>query len=389
MLATGRLELSGQRAAAAAAPGDARHRRRDLHRLRGRSGRAARAPRGCALGRAVARLHAAGRHLLRHRAHAGAEVREQIAIGAGDVVKRALPLRWRTSSSPPRSTARPSPDSMPLTFRVVRLDGEPREVVRTIAQEPDLDLSAGRYRIEAALGATNVIAATEIALAAGQAQKITLKLEAGSVTLKRADAQAATRATCSGRCGTTSSAPFCARSQPQPTALLAPGRYVVSSETPEQPLRSAIEVKAGEHRTFDFWRLSVQSRRCSHISTNLVPRAASRITGERTASGRTVMASNLDHRALARRLRRPLSALVLALALAARRTPRRRAQDPMQWNAGTQLRGAFPPEHRPRQPPRPRRRGRRCPPTPPSFRALRAPKRARADDVRRSISSRC
>ncbi len=40
-------------------------------------------------------------------------------------------------------------------------------------------------------------------------------------------------------------------SQPQPTALLAPGRYVVTSETRDRPLQSAIEVKAGENRTIE------------------------------------------------------------------------------------------------------------------------------------------
>ena len=41
-------------------------------------------------------------------------------------------------------------------------------------------------------------------------------------------------------------------SQSEPTAVLAPGRYIVSAETAEQPLRNAIEIKANEHRTFDF-----------------------------------------------------------------------------------------------------------------------------------------
>ena len=41
-------------------------------------------------------------------------------------------------------------------------------------------------------------------------------------------------------------------SQSEPTAVLAPGRYVVTAETAEQPLRNAIEIKANEHRTFDF-----------------------------------------------------------------------------------------------------------------------------------------
>jgi Ca-activated chloride channel family protein len=40
-------------------------------------------------------------------------------------------------------------------------------------------------------------------------------------------------------------------SQPQPAALLAPGRYIVRSETRDRPLQSAIEVKAGENRTIE------------------------------------------------------------------------------------------------------------------------------------------
>lgn len=178
-----------------------------------------------------------------------AEVREQIAIGAGDVVKRALSLALAHIQLAATLDGAPVPASMPLTFRVVRLDTEPREIMRTIAQEPDLDVSAGRYRIEASLGATNVIAANEIALAAGQAQKITLKLEAGNVTLKRGG----------GAAGDTfwevkddKQRTVLRSSQPEPTVLLAPGRYVVSSDTPERPLNNAIEVKAGEHRTFDF-----------------------------------------------------------------------------------------------------------------------------------------
>lgn len=176
-----------------------------------------------------------------------AEVREQIAIGAGDVVKRALPLSLAQIQLAATLDGAPVPANMPLTFRVVRLDTEPREIVRTTSQEPDIDLSAGRYRIEASLGATNVIAATEFALAAGQAQKLTLKLEAGNVTLKRG-----------GGGGDTfweirddKQRTVLRSSQPEPTVLLAPGRYVVSADTPDRPLTITIEVKAGEHRTFD------------------------------------------------------------------------------------------------------------------------------------------
>ncbi|MEI9899698.1 MAG: hypothetical protein WDN31_05600 [Hyphomicrobium sp.] len=115
------------------------------------------------------------------------EVREQIAIGAGDTVKRTLPLSMAQVSLAATLSGQPTTPDNPVTFRVVRLGEEPHEVLRTTQKEPKLDLSAGRYRLEASLGTGNVMAAAEISLAAGQAQKITLPLEGGSVTLKHAD----------------------------------------------------------------------------------------------------------------------------------------------------------------------------------------------------------
>jgi len=180
-----------------------------------------------------------------------AEVREQIAIGAGGTVKRAMPLSLARIKLVATLGGQPPTAANPITFRIVRLDGEPREVARTIANEPEFDLSAGRYRLEAALGASNVIAATEMALAAGQAQKVTLALEGGSITLKRAENGTAT-GNVYWEVQDEKQRTVLRSSQPQPTALLAPGRYVVSAETSEQPLRTAIEIKANEHRTFDF-----------------------------------------------------------------------------------------------------------------------------------------
>ncbi len=159
-----------------------------------------------------------------------AEVREQIAIGAGDVVKRAVPLSLAHVKLAATLGGKPVADSSPVTFRVIRLDGESREIARTIAKAPEFDLSAGRYRLEAALAASNVIAATEIALAAGQVQDITLPLEAGSVTLKR-DAGGAANGDVYWEVQDEKQRTVLRSSQAQPTAVLAPGRYVVSAET--------------------------------------------------------------------------------------------------------------------------------------------------------------
>jgi Ca-activated chloride channel family protein len=180
----------------------------------------------------------------------GAEAREQIAIGAGDVVRRSLPLALSRLELSATLDGAPPPESMPLTFSVVRLDVEPVEVVRTAAKEPQLELAAGRYRVEARLGATNVKAETEVTLAAGQTERVALRLEAGHITLKLADAQAGTN-DIYWEIKDDARHTVLRTSQPQPTALLAPGRYVVTSETRDQPLRSAFEVKAGETRTIE------------------------------------------------------------------------------------------------------------------------------------------
>jgi Ca-activated chloride channel homolog len=181
----------------------------------------------------------------------GAEVKEQLAIGAGDTVKKTLPLNLTHVKLSAKADGAPALDTLPITYTVVRLDGEPREVLRTQAKEPDLELPAGRYRIEARLGATNVRAAAEITLAPGQPQKLALKLDAGRVTLRLADAQATGAGDVFWEVRDDRRQSVMRSSDPLPTALLAPGHYVVTSETRDKQLHGAFELKAGETRTLD------------------------------------------------------------------------------------------------------------------------------------------
>jgi Ca-activated chloride channel family protein len=181
---------------------------------------------------------------------AGSEAREQIALGPGDVVKRTLPLAVAQLDLSATLDGAPAPESLPLAFIVTQLDAEPREVVRTAAKEPRLELSAGKYRVEAVVGATNVKAATEIAIAAGQSQKMIFRLEAGHLTLRRVDEQSGAGDVL-WEIKDENRHTVLRTSQPEPTALLAPGRYTVTSDTRERPLQSVIEVKAGENRTIE------------------------------------------------------------------------------------------------------------------------------------------
>lgn len=184
------------------------------------------------------------------------EVREQIAIGAGDTQKRALPLSLAHIRLAATLGGQATTSTGTVTFRVVRLGPEPHEVLRTTQKDPEFDVPAGRYRLEASLGGSNVIAAIEINLSPGQAQKITLPLEGGKVTLKRAS----TSALVDGvfwEVRDDKQRIVLRSTQPEPTAVLSPGRYLVSAETGRNPVSNVIEVKANEHRTFDLSRQEV------------------------------------------------------------------------------------------------------------------------------------
>jgi Ca-activated chloride channel family protein len=180
---------------------------------------------------------------------ATSEARDQLAIGAGDIVKRALPLSLAQVKLSATLGGQPPTGAAPVTYRILRLGAEPHEIARTLAKDPEFELSAGQYRFEASLGGSNVVAAVDLALGAGQTQKINLPLQGGSLTLKRTDT--ASPGDIFWEVRDEKQKTVLRSSQPQPTAVLAPGRYVVSSET-STPLMSSIEVKANEHRTFDF-----------------------------------------------------------------------------------------------------------------------------------------
>jgi Ca-activated chloride channel family protein len=180
---------------------------------------------------------------------ATSEARDQLAIGAGDVVKRALPLALAQVKLSSTLGGQPPTGAAPVTYRILRLGAEPHEIARTLTKDPEFELSAGQYRFEASLGGSNVVAAVDLALGAGQTQKINLPLQGGSLTLKRTDT--ASPGDIFWEVRDEKQKTVLRSSQPQPTAVLAPGRYVVSSET-STPLMSSIEVKANEHRTFDF-----------------------------------------------------------------------------------------------------------------------------------------
>lgn len=180
------------------------------------------------------------------------EVRDRIAIGIGDVVKHAVVLDTANLYLASQLGTTVATAGLPVTFRVLRAEGAGlREVASSTAPSPVFLLAGGHYRAEAQLGTLNVKSAVDLDVTPGKDVKMTLKLDAGLVTIQPGAASAGEGAgrwqvrDASGKIVLRSAA-----GGPK-TANLAPGRYVVQHERGDRKAETPFDLKSGEQRTVD------------------------------------------------------------------------------------------------------------------------------------------
>jgi Ca-activated chloride channel homolog len=180
------------------------------------------------------------------------EARDRVVVQGGETVKRSLALAGARLTLLSRlagsAAGPPTPGDEPVAYRIERLDVVPPEFFAANRQKAELDLPAGRYRVEARHGLINARAAREITIAAGQATAITLEQQAGTVRL-------------AGPPGGTGELlweilddtghPLWSTAQLSPRATLQAGRYTVRLEYREKRLERRIEIRAGETRVID------------------------------------------------------------------------------------------------------------------------------------------
>jgi Ca-activated chloride channel family protein len=180
----------------------------------------------------------------------GTEVRERIALGAGDDVQHVLNLglaELHVQTAHDRAIS-----NLPLIVKATRIDsGGAREVTRSSLANPTFALAAGRYRIEARIGNQNVSTARDVTLATGEAATVDLQLEAAAVTLRRTGSAQAIPGEAAWEVDDASGKVVWRSSQDEPHGLLAPGRYTVRSEHGDQKIEASVELKAGEQRTVE------------------------------------------------------------------------------------------------------------------------------------------
>lgn len=185
-------------------------------------------------------------------AHSGdGEVRQRIAVGAGDVVKRALilplvPVKISTKIAGETASAQHG-----ISYRVTALDGDRRELVRSVKPELNLTLLPGRYRIAAHLDTHHLKVAKEITVIDGQGQNVDLEFTAGEVRLKLGPGVSASISDTSWEILDAEGKRVWQAMATEATALLPPGRYTVHLQRRDQNLQAAFEVSAGERKVVE------------------------------------------------------------------------------------------------------------------------------------------
>lgn len=178
------------------------------------------------------------------------EVRDRIAVGAGDDLQHTLDLglaELHVQTALDRSLS-----NLPLLVKAIALEsGGAREVARSSLTDPTFALAAGNYRIEARLGNQNVRTAQDVTLATGDATTVALTLEAAALTLRRVGSARSVPGEAAWEVEDTSGKVVWRSSQDEPRGLLAPGSYVVRSEHGDQKLEASVMLKPGEQRTVE------------------------------------------------------------------------------------------------------------------------------------------
>jgi Ca-activated chloride channel homolog len=176
------------------------------------------------------------------------EVRQRIAVGPGDVIKRALILPLVPVKVTALIGGQPATAGQGIVYTVTALDGERREITRSVMPELSLSLIPGRYRLAAQLDAHHLKAAEEITVEAGKSLNAVLKFDAGEISLKMGSTAPVGGADLYWEIVDDKGKPVWRSMTPEAKALLAPGRYTVHLESRDKRTEAAFEIHSGEHK---------------------------------------------------------------------------------------------------------------------------------------------
>ncbi len=180
--------------------------------------------------------------------HGAAEIRDRVAIGAGEVVRRDMVLNSAEVALASGLVARLAADPDEVQWRIVPLDRREAQVVRAYGTSSRVVLAAGKYRIEARFGPLNAQASREVSLAAGARETVMLTPPAARVRLKLAAKQGEPGGDVFWKVRLADGPIVWSSSESEPLGLLQQGAYVIEVQTRQTRLEGTADIRAGADR---------------------------------------------------------------------------------------------------------------------------------------------
>ena len=139
-----------------------------------------------------------------------------------------------------------------ITYRVVRLGANQREIARTVRSNPTLRLAAGSYRIEGRFGGANAVESLTVTMREGADQRLSMEHQAGIVRLRlTAIRNGLALADVFWDIMTEGGQTVWSSGEAEPEVPLRAGRYKVVVERRGKRWDRVVEVISGKRQTFE------------------------------------------------------------------------------------------------------------------------------------------
>jgi Ca-activated chloride channel family protein len=175
-----------------------------------------------------------------------AEAHDRIALGSGATVKHVASLNLVSITvhvAQGETGAGGNDTQHPIVIRILSEDGKSREFARAHGATGTFQLPPARYRVEAEVMGLNVKSLGVIDLASGRGGNVQLKFEQGEVSVDAGGAGRRWRITDSNGRTVMHSGRSAAG-----VVRLAPGHYMLLSDSADARTEQAFDLKSGERR---------------------------------------------------------------------------------------------------------------------------------------------
>ncbi len=180
--------------------------------------------------------------------HGAVEVRDRVAIGAGEVVRRDLILNSAELNLASGIASRLGSVPDEVQWRIVPLDRRDGKAIRAYGENARVVLAAGKYRVEGRFGALNAEASRDIAVAAGARETASLTPPAARVRLRLASEPGEAVSDIFWKVRLANGPIVWSSTESEPVGLLQQGNYVIEVQTRQVRHERAAEVRAGADR---------------------------------------------------------------------------------------------------------------------------------------------